>query len=225
MIYILVLRSFRNENRGLYDTMKTLTSPILKKNSNFSVKKRAPTTPQPQEKKYQIKIKLRFRSNFCLVVTILIRLLLSIWDVENPNSISNKLFFRWWFFLVVLSQINFSDCDINFHRNQYEMNGKSDIWLWCLIHVFWGWFVDFGLKSFIIDFSATFRNPQNWWKKEKKFPTSPQTIIIIFLNIDQTEKNEMKFTKIFIIFLNLCQKKKSFLKKTLFLCWKIFTVQ
>jgi hypothetical protein len=72
IIYILVLRSFRDENWELYDTMKTLTSSnaILKKNSNFSVKKRAPSTPQPQKKKYQIKIKLRFRSNFCLVVTI-----------------------------------------------------------------------------------------------------------------------------------------------------------
>ncbi len=73
--------------------------------------------------------------NFCLVVTVLIRLLLSIWDVKNQNSISNKLFFRWQFFLVFLSQINFSDCDINFPRNQYEMSGKSDICLWCLIHV------------------------------------------------------------------------------------------
>jgi hypothetical protein len=96
-----------------------------------------------------------FEEISCLVVTILISLLLSIWDVENPNSISNKLFFRRWFFLVVLSQINFSDCDINFSRNQYEMSGKSDIWLWCLIHVLWGWFVDFGLKSLIRDFWTT----------------------------------------------------------------------
>ncbi len=31
-----------------------------------------------------------------------------------------------------------------FPRNQYEMSGKSDIRLWCLIQVLWDWFVDSG---------------------------------------------------------------------------------
>ncbi len=48
-------------------------------------------------------------------------------------------------------------------ENQYEMSGKSDIWLWCLIHVLWGRFVDFGLKSLIRNFWTAPRNPQNWW--------------------------------------------------------------
>jgi hypothetical protein len=136
------------------------------------------SVPQPplNHKRKNIKSKSNydFEAISCLVVTILIRLLLSIWDVANPNSISNKLFFRWWFFLVVLSQINFSDIDINFPRNQQEISGKSDIWLWCLIHVLWGWFVDFWVaKNNSLEISVQLLGTHKIDEKMKKIPNLP----------------------------------------------------